>query len=51
MAVYLRDWKKVVEAWNLYREFKEEGSNDMEKRDKAISVCQEANRDIDVLAQ
>lgn len=51
MAVYLRDYNKVVEAWKLFREFKAEGSDDTEKLKNAISVYQEANYNIDVLAQ
>ena len=50
MAVYLRDYDKVLEAWKLYREYKKEESGDMKKREKAISVYQQANYDIDVLA-
>lgn len=51
MGVYLRDYNKVAEAWKLYREFKVEGSNDTEKLETAISLYQDANHDIDVLAQ
>ena len=50
MAVYLRDYGKVVEAWTLYREFKADGSDYVEKCKNAISVYQEANHDIDTLA-
>ena len=51
MSVYLRDYNKVADAWKLYREFKVEGSNDTEKLETAISLYQDANYDIDVLAQ
>ena len=51
MAVYLRDYSKVVEAWNIYRDFKASGSNDIDKAETAISIYQDANYDIDVLAK
>lgn len=50
MGVYLRDYNKVADAWKLHREFKAGGSNDTEKLETAISLYQEANYDIDVLA-
>ena len=51
MAVYLRDYNKVVEAWKLYQEFKTEGSDDMGKCETAISIYLKAYFDIDVLAR
>lgn len=51
MGVYLRDYYKVVEAWKLYRDFTFGGSNDVGKLEAAISIYQDANYDIDVLAQ
>lgn len=51
MGVYLRDYNKVAEAWKLYRDFKVKGSNDTEKLETAILLYQDANYDIDVLAQ
>lgn len=51
MGVYLREYDRVVEAWKLYRDFKASGSNDTEKFETAISMYQEGNYHIDVLAQ
>jgi hypothetical protein len=50
MGVYLRDYDKVVKAWKLYREVKADGFKDTTKFETAISIYQDANYDIDVLA-
>lgn len=49
-AVYLRDWGKLVEAWQLYSEYKDGGSNDEDKLGFALSRYQEAHGDLEKLA-
>lgn len=50
-AVYLRDWGTYRKAWKTYREYKIGTTNDPSACETAISLYQDASRQIEELAE